>query len=143
MLRQQPASEADLGPIVANMVGIVSGFFGERSEAMAWLAAQPAPNASALERPAAERAIRAATDPTQIPGWESGVEGAWHQRAAALAVYRRTLPPETNVAVVLESLMHMHHNRAVGINPEIERTCRRLARQAARSEIARKEASAP
>jgi lantibiotic biosynthesis protein len=43
---------------------------------------------------------------------------------------------------VLESLMHMHHNRAVGIKPEGERTCRRLARQAARSEIARKQASA-
>jgi lantibiotic biosynthesis protein len=142
MLRQQPAPEIDVGPIVANMVGIVSGFFGERSKAMAWLAEQPAPSAPALERPALKRAIRIAVDPNRIPGWETDIEAAWHQRAEALAVYRKTLPPETNVAAVLESLMHMHHNRAIGIKPEGERTCRRLARQAARSVVARKQAGA-
>ena len=32
---------------------------------------------------------------------------------------------------VLESLLHMHHNRAIGIDPDVERACRSLARQAA------------
>jgi hypothetical protein len=41
------------------------------------------------------------------------------------------LPPEVNVDVVVESLLHLHHNRAIGIDPDSERTCRRLARQAA------------
>jgi hypothetical protein len=34
-------------------------------------------------------------------------------------------------ALVVESLLHMHHNRALGIDPDGERACRRLARQAA------------
>jgi lantibiotic biosynthesis protein len=41
------------------------------------------------------------------------------------------LPPEANLDVVLESLLHMHHNRAIGIDQDSERVCRRLARQAA------------
>ncbi|MDH6435699.1 thiopeptide-type bacteriocin biosynthesis protein [Streptomyces sp. SAI-144] len=32
---------------------------------------------------------------------------------------------------VLESLLHMHHNRLRGLDREDERICRRLARQSA------------
>jgi thiopeptide-type bacteriocin biosynthesis protein len=137
VLLLQPVMEVDFGLVVANMVGIVNGLLRRILRGDGLAGEQPTSDAPALERAVTERAIRIASDPTQIPGWETGIEAAWRQRAEALAVYRKTLPPETNVAAVLESLMHMHHNRAVGINPKGERTCRRLVRQAARSQIAR------
>jgi hypothetical protein len=66
-----------------------------------------------------------------LPGWIIAVDRAWQARADALAAYRKQLPPDANTDVIVESLLHMHHNRAIGIDPDSERTCRRLARQAA------------
>ena len=37
----------------------------------------------------------------------------------------------TDVNAVLESLLHMHHNRLRGVNRDDEKVCRRIARQAA------------
>jgi thiopeptide-type bacteriocin biosynthesis protein len=69
------------------------------------------------------------------------VSDAWAARADALAAYHRHLTADTDsdnstgvgadVDAVLESLLHMHHNRALGIDPGHERSCRRLARQTA------------
>lgn len=134
LLRHLPATETDLPLVVANMVGIVSGFFGDTDEAMDWLAARPVPAAAAIDRAVTERAIRLATDPARLlslSGWNVEIGRAWQNRADMLAGYRKALPPETNTDVVLESLLHMHYNRAVGIDRDSERTCRRLARQAA------------
>ena len=92
----------------------------------------PAP-AATVDRTVAERAIRLATDPTalrSLPGWNADIEQAWDHRAEALAGYRKALPPEANTDVVLESLVHMHHNRLIGIDTGSERACRRLARHA-------------
>lgn len=69
--------------------------------------------------------------PRELPGWAGAVDQAWRARADALAVYRKHPPLDATMDVVLESLLHMHHNRAIGIDPDSERTCRRLARQAA------------
>lgn len=116
------------------MVGIVTGFFGDPAEAMTWLASQLVPATSATDRAVTDRAIRLATDPAvlaQIPGWATEIGPVWAGRADALASYRKALPPQASIEVVLESLLHMLHNRLVGIDPDSERTCRRLARQAA------------
>lgn len=132
-LRHLPAAEPDLALVVANMVGIVRGFFGDTDEAMDWLITQPAP-AAAVDRAVAERAIRLATDPTgllTLPGWHTDIGQAWDDRAEALVGYHKALPLEINTDVVLESLLHMHHNRLLGIDRDRERACRRLARQAA------------
>ncbi|ABD12882.1 conserved hypothetical protein [Frankia casuarinae] len=146
LLRHQPTTEVDLGLVVANMVGIVSGFFGDPNEAMDWLAARPAPAAAAaLDRAVAERATQLATDPAglwSLSGWTIDIGPAWDNRADALASYHKALPPEANTDVVPESLLHMHHNRAVGINRDSERTCRRLARQAALTWRARRSSGA-
>ncbi|MGQ0839637.1 thiopeptide-type bacteriocin biosynthesis protein [Actinokineospora sp.] len=134
LLRHLPATDPDLALVVANMVGIVHGFFGDPAEAMDWLAAQPVPTAAAIDRAVTDRAIRLATDPAGLlspSGWDVEIGRAWEHRADVLADYRKALPPEANTDVVLESLLHMHHNRAVGIDRDSERTCRRLARQAA------------
>ncbi|WP_435159350.1 lantibiotic dehydratase [Amycolatopsis sacchari] len=133
LLRHLPAAEPDLALVVANMVGIVGGFVGDIDEAMDWLATRPAP-AATVDRTVAERAIRLATDPAglrSLPGWNADIEQAWDQRADALAGYRKALSPEANTDVVLESLLHLHHNRLIGIDSGSERACRRLARHAA------------
>ncbi|MDQ1308327.1 MAG: lantibiotic biosynthesis protein [Actinomycetota bacterium] len=139
-LRHQPTAEVDLALVVANMVGIVTAFFGDHAEAMTWLVERPVPMAPSFDRAVTDRAIQMATDPAalaQVPGWDSRINAAWQHRAVSLAAHRKALTPEVNIAVVLESLLHMHHNRAIGIDAEHERICRRLARQAACSWTAR------
>jgi lantibiotic biosynthesis protein len=116
------------------MVGIISGFFGDFAEAMAWLAARSVPSAPAIDRAVTDQAIRLATDVgrlRELPGWAGAVDQAWLARADALVTYRRQLPSGADMDSVLESLLHMHHNRAIGVASDFERTCRRLARQAA------------
>ncbi|MDQ3577084.1 MAG: lantibiotic dehydratase [Actinomycetota bacterium] len=133
LLRHLPA-ELDLALVVVNMVGIVTGFFGDPDEAMDWLAAHPVPAATAIDRAVTERAIRLATDPVgllSLPEWHADLGQAWENRVDALVGYRKALSPQANTDMVLESLLHMHHNRLIGIDPDSERTCRRLARQAA------------
>jgi thiopeptide-type bacteriocin biosynthesis protein len=101
---------------------------------MDWLAARPVPSTLATDRAVTDQAILLSTDMDtlrEVPGWAPVVDHAWQARADALATYRKHLPPNADVDRVVESLLHMHHNRALGIDPDSERTCRRLARQAA------------
>src|SRR5947208_4606128 len=44
-----------------------------------------------------------------------------HDALPILASYYRRLPTGTDVDAVLESLLHMHHNRAIGIDPDGEK----------------------
>ncbi|CAO5240055.1 lantibiotic dehydratase [Frankia sp. AgKG'84/4] len=134
LLRHLPATAVDTALVVATMVDVVQSFFDDPDEAMDWLATRPAPTAKTVDRSVAKQAIRLATDPRvlrSLPGWSADIELAWNDRADALAGYRKTLPPPTSLDVVVESLLHLHHNRLVGIDQDSERTCRRLARHAA------------
>ncbi|HKS43523.1 MAG TPA: thiopeptide-type bacteriocin biosynthesis protein [Amycolatopsis sp.] len=134
-LRELPAGAVHPTALaVANMVGIVTGFVGDLAEAMDWLAARPVPSTPAVDRAVTDQAIHLATDVATVramPGWAPAVGHAWLARAEVLASYRKQLPPEADLDRVVESLLHMHHNRAIGIDTDSERTCRRLARQAA------------
>ncbi|WJV48890.1 lantibiotic dehydratase [Streptomyces flavofungini] len=60
------------------------------------------------------------------------LDDLWAQRRNLLAAYRTHLTNDRAVAV-LESLLHMHHNRLMGPGREAEAACRHAARQAARS----------
>lgn len=74
-----------------------------------------------------------------LPGGEH-VVAAWAHRRSALKTYRTALTDHgAEPTDVLPSLLHMHHNRAAGIDPETEAICRRLARTAALSWNARAE----
>jgi len=74
-----------------------------------------------------------------LPGGEHVVT-AWADRRAALETYRTALADHgAEPTDVLPSLLHMHHNRAAGIDPDNETICRRLARAAALSWSARTE----
>lgn len=133
-LRHLPATVIHPTALVAvNMVDIIRGFFGCLADAMEWLATRPVPAATAADRTVAGQAVRLAQRSTlgNLPGWPGDVAGAWQVRAATLASYRWQLPSDADTDAALESLLHMHHNRAIGIDPDGEMTCRRLARQAA------------
>ncbi|MEV8442125.1 lantibiotic dehydratase [Actinosynnema sp. NPDC051121] len=126
--------------VVAGMVGIIDAFLGNPAVTIDWLTDRPAPTAPARDRQAADEAIRLAADTDvlrRLPGWTTQVDQAWQARARALAEYRTRLPSVIDTDLVLESLLHMHHNRALGIDADSERACRRLARQAAFRRCAR------
>jgi thiopeptide-type bacteriocin biosynthesis protein len=131
-LRHLPAAVIHPTALAAvSMMDIVSGFLGP-DRAMAWLAARPAPAATAVDRAVADQAVRLAQPGAlRYRPWPEEVAEAWQARAMALAAYRNHLPAHADIDTVADSLLHMHHNRAIGIDPDGERTCRRLARQAA------------
>lgn len=59
------------------------------------------------------------------------VVDAWTARASALREYHDRLLPQRDPAGVLRTLLHDHHVRAVGIDPDLERVTDHLARAAA------------
>lgn len=132
-LRLLPATTIHPVALTAiNMVDIVEGLLGSRAEAMSWLIDRPIA-ATPIERAVAAQAVRWAIDGT-LPNaaeWPAAVAAARRARAAALATYRQQLPDATDTEAILVSLLHMHHNRALGIDPDREATCRRLCRQTA------------
>ncbi|MCE7010028.1 lantibiotic dehydratase [Kibdelosporangium philippinense] len=113
------------------LVATVEGFLGGRDAAMDWLRARPAPTGTTVDQTLSRQVTRLAlaNELHDLPGWTEEIATAWKARADALAVYRTRLPDDADA--VLESLLHMHHNRAAGIDRDNETLCRRLARQAA------------
>lgn len=95
----------------------------------------------AVERTLRDQAIDLA-DPSgnlqglrTLPGGEA-VVAAWQARSDALAAYHQVLARQRNPATVLRSLLHEHHVRALGVDPEYEKTTGRLARTAALRRLA-------
>jgi thiopeptide-type bacteriocin biosynthesis protein len=75
-----------------------------------------------------------------LPGGQSLIT-LWTHRREALVEYRHRLSDTADHNGVLESLLHMHHVRAIGLDRDHERTCRRLARTVALGWQARRAAS--
>jgi thiopeptide-type bacteriocin biosynthesis protein len=133
-LRHLPATVIEPAAMVAlGMVDTVAGFLGTRAAAMDWLRARPAPDAACADRAVLNQVVDLTrTDGLdEVAGWADHVAGRWRTRAAALGAYRERLGTDVDADAVLESLLHMHHNRAAGIDRDGENTCRRLARHAA------------
>jgi thiopeptide-type bacteriocin biosynthesis protein len=139
LAEMQMADEAEMpldAVTAAGLVDLAVSFAGSFDAGMSWLirnlAHEPAPmnrSASAAARrlvdPADDWAVMSASD-----GGDAVVR-SWRQRAAALAAYREQLACQRDPLTVLPSLLHLHHVRTVGIDPERERLGRRLARGAA------------
>lgn len=93
-----------------------------------------------------DRSLRDATlllagtahDRTALSAYPGGeiVAAAWDHRRGALAAYRKQLADERDPATVLRSLLHDHHVRAIGVDPDRERVINRLTRTAAQRQIA-------
>ena len=82
------------------------------------------------EHPADRAALQALR---AVPGGEA-IASAWSGRDEALACYRQKLDASgggIDPDLVLDSLLHAHHIRAVGIDKDDERMCVRLAPAAA------------
>ncbi|MGH3929680.1 MAG: thiopeptide-type bacteriocin biosynthesis protein [Pseudonocardiaceae bacterium] len=137
--------------VAASFTDLASAFTGSVRDGLRWLLdylkQHPAP---ALARDVYDQAMRLA-DPRDdwaalraLPGGEL-LALAWASRRSALAAYRTHLTdaqgPEPDR--VLTALLHLHHTRVVGIDPDSERVCFRLARAAALGWAARNEGSTP
>lgn len=122
----------------ASIVDIATAFLGSPAAGWAWLR----DNFLKDEGDAAPRDVQAMTvrladaDTIAVRELPRGdhVAAVWALRRSALADYRQELEAAgADPASVLPSLLHMHHNRAAGIDPDAEAACRRLARAAALS----------
>jgi thiopeptide-type bacteriocin biosynthesis protein len=71
-----------------------------------------------------------------LPGGARTAE-TWARRDAALAGYHAALSAQRDPGTVLRTLLHEHHMRAVGLDPEYEKQTGRLARAAALRQLAR------
>lgn len=126
----------DVDPVAfaaLNMVDIAQAFTGTTDGAIRWLIDRDCPPGPRLDRDVLKQALRLARtgDPCGSAGWPDDIGHAWRSRSHTLRTYRRSLASDANHTAILESLLHMHHNRALGIDPDREAGCRRLARQAA------------
>jgi lantibiotic biosynthesis protein len=115
------------------MLDIAAAFFGRPEQGTQWLADRRLQPGKAADRATARTATTLARNGElssfgTIPG---DLAPSWRQRAEAVAAYRRTLDANTDTTHILESLLHIHHNRYRGVARDGEATCRRLARQAA------------
>ncbi|MEV4557190.1 lantibiotic dehydratase [Kitasatospora sp. NPDC049285] len=138
----QRATSTDPATVTAaSMLDLATGLLGPEA-GHAWLLERvPRRSEIALPRSASRLAAELAARPDRLALTEEGraLASEWEVRAKKLADYRRALgrDGELEPADVLGSLLHLHHARAVGLNPASERTCHRLARAAALTLTAR------
>lgn len=126
----------------ASLVDLASAFTGSTKAGMRWLM-DHTDRASGRALP---RAVLGET--LHLAGCgntPAAVTSAWTRRRAALFAYRSQLDAsiDQDPDSVLASLLHMHHIRAIGIDEECERECRRLARAAALSWLAQRNGGTP
>ena len=141
----QPVRPHPQALTAAHFVAITTGFTGSTETAMTWLLTHAKTStAAAVDRSVLAQAV-ALANPTDdwaalqaAPGGQA-ISDAWRPRQRALAHYRALLAQEDgiNPDAVLDSLLHAHHIRAVGIDRADERICLRLARAAALAHAAR------
>ncbi|MDV9174119.1 lantibiotic dehydratase [Streptomyces sp. W16] len=118
------------------MIDVTCGFLGDE-EGVRWLVATAA---DAAGRQEVTRAVLSEVRTGvlgQRAGWTERITAAREQRLKALGAYRAQLDGRP-LGPVLESLLHMHHNRLMGPGLEAEAACRHAARQACRSLVARR-----
>lgn len=142
------AAGGDLNPqalCAASLVDLAIALTGSVANGLQWLVDQVKRQATpALPRDLHDDAIRLANPHDGGAGLRAlrggqPVAAAWAQRRTALAGYRQQLDAtfQPDPTPVLASLLHMHHARVLGVEPDSEQTCHRLARAAALSWTAR------
>ena len=140
-LRQPPGIDP-VALTALGMLDIAAAFSGGLEQGAQWLAGRRLPPGKAADRATARTATTLARNGelSSFGTLPADLAPAWRQRAEAVAAYRKTLDANANFTHILESLLHIHHNRYRGIDRDGEGTCRRLARQAA---LARRAARLP
>lgn len=125
----------------ASMADLAACFATDTEEGCRWLIDLLPQEQGRLERSLRDAALLVAgtaDDRAALSAHPGGeiVAAAWDQRQVTLAAYRQQLAEERDPATVLRSLLHDHHVRAVGVDPDRERVTNRLARAAALRQIA-------
>jgi thiopeptide-type bacteriocin biosynthesis protein len=136
-LRQPPGIDP-VALAALSMLDIAAAFSGGLEQGAQWLAGRRLPPGKAADRATARTAATLARNGElssfgTLPG---DLAPLWRHRAEAVAGYRKTLDSNANFTHILESLLHIHHNRYRGIDRNGEGACRRLARQAALAQCA-------
>jgi thiopeptide-type bacteriocin biosynthesis protein len=134
------AGARDIAPQVlaaTSLLDLAGAVLGTPSAAAAWLLAHPAyaDGAPAQDRYMRRQALHL-TSPGVLPGLPGGdrVAAAWAARATAATAYTARLTPEATrhtPETVLGSLLHLHHVRALGPDPQSEAVTYKLARAVA------------
>jgi thiopeptide-type bacteriocin biosynthesis protein len=114
----------------ASLVDLAGAILGERDAGLSWLVAHPRPASPEPMDRDARRQVLAMTGPDGTA--PAVVRTAWRARADAAAAYARLLAGSgRSPAGVIESLLHLHHNRVHGPGSAAESATYRLARAAA------------
>ncbi len=121
---------------VAGLVDLTISFAGNPATGMRWLIDRLPRESAPVERALYDTATRLAVPHDGWAGLRATAGGesvlhAWQRRHAALTGYREQISTQRDALSVLPSLLHMHHVRMLGIDPERERVGRRLARACA------------
>jgi lantibiotic biosynthesis protein len=131
----------------ASLVDLACAMTGSQPAGMRWLIDQAriGPAARVLDRDVLRQAVSLA-DPRgdrvalqTLPGGPR-IAAAWQARHHTVTTYTDCLAVQAahvRPTAVLASLLHLHHVRAHGINPDSERCCHRLARAVALAWTAR------
>jgi lantibiotic biosynthesis protein len=130
---QRPPAVDPVALTALGMLDIAAAFCGGPEQGTRWLAGRRLPPGKATDRATARTATTLARNGElssfgTLPG---DLAPAWHHRAKTVAAYRTTLDANADTTHILDSLLHVHHNRYQGIDRDGEAACRRLARQAA------------
>ena len=142
------ALTSDLRPAItaASYLDIAIGLLGSAAEGRTWLTQHLLrADGAAAPRPTQALVLRLTERDNAGPALTEFPEGyavldAWKHRREALINYRQALNAAgLDPSSVLPSLLHMHHNRVAGIDPDAEARCRRMARAAALSWTVRPE----
>jgi thiopeptide-type bacteriocin biosynthesis protein len=141
---QRPPGIDPIALTALGMLDIAAAFCGGLEQGTQWLAGRRPPPGSAADRAIARTAATLARNGEMssfgtLPG---DLAPSWRQRAETVAAYRKTLDADADTTHILDSLLHIHHNRYRGIDRDrdCEAASRRLARQAA---LARHAAKTP
>jgi thiopeptide-type bacteriocin biosynthesis protein len=125
----------------ASMAAVAAAFAAGRQAGYRALTRCLDQGAGALDRGVREDACRLA-DPADghaalraLPGGQD-VADAWRNRDQALAAYYEALAAQRDPGTALRTLLHEHHMRALGIDPDLERQTGRHARAAALRRLA-------
>jgi thiopeptide-type bacteriocin biosynthesis protein len=131
-LRQPPGIDP-VALTALGMLDIAAAFSGGLDQGARWLADRRLPPGKAADRVTARTAATLARSGklSNFGTLPADLGSSWRQRAEAVAAYRKTLDATADTTHILESLLHIHHNRYLGIDRDREAACRRLARQAA------------
>lgn len=132
----------------AGLVDLAASYAGTPTAGMRWLIEHSPQQHGPLDRTLRETTLRLA-DPGDNwatlraqPGGED-VLAVWQARRAVLTAYRDHLAQQQDPLPVLRSLLHLHHARTLGVDPDRERVTNRLARAVALRQTARHRQETP